>query len=43
MYAVIMVVKDRKLGSPGKRRPGEVDMLLIDGELYGEQEDDNVI
>ena len=42
MYAVIMVVKDRRLAR-GQRRPGEVDVPLIDGELYGDQEDDNVI
>ena len=42
MYAVIMVVKDQRLAR-GQRRPGEVDVPLIDGELYGDQEDDNVI
>ena len=35
-------LQDRRLGRE-QRRPREVDVSLIDGELYGDQEDDNVI
>ena len=35
-------LKGRRLGR-GQRSPREVDVPLIDGELYVDQEDDNVI
>lgn len=42
MYAVIMTSRSRhNLRNPD--RAGEVDVPLIDGELYGDREDDNVL
>jgi len=42
MYAVLMVFKNRHRVTR-QQRPGEVDVPLIDGELYGDQDDENVI
>lgn len=42
MYAVLMVMKGKRQVR-GQRQPGEVDVPLIYGDLYGDQDDENVI
>ena len=42
MYAVIMVLKDRRFARE-RGRPAEVDVPLMYGDLYGDQDDENVI